>query len=128
MICETLKALRVSSGFTQEEIADKLGMKQRTYSNYETGVREPNALVLMRIADYYNVTVDYILGRSKKEKAPAPAATGTGAEDEVDEQKLDELVGLIHGWLVESGQLKEGEDIDPLRAKLLVAIIKAMFE
>ena len=58
-----LKELRVSENLSQNEIAKQIGLKQFTYSNYETGVTEPKIQTLIDLADYYNVSLDYLVGR-----------------------------------------------------------------
>lgn len=60
------KSLRVASGFTQQEIADKLGISRSTIGMYETGAREPDYTTLEAIADLFNVDIDYLLGRTNK--------------------------------------------------------------
>lgn len=54
--------LRQAKGFTMKETAVKLGMPYTTYVSYEKGDREPNSEILIKLADFYNTTVDYILG------------------------------------------------------------------
>ncbi|MDE6441806.1 MAG: helix-turn-helix transcriptional regulator [Clostridia bacterium] len=56
-----LKELRVEHGYTQNEIAEKLNIKQNTYSQYESGVREIPLGSLVRLATLYDTSVDYIL-------------------------------------------------------------------
>lgn len=60
------KQLRISSGLTQSEMADKLGISKSTISMYENGNREPDFETLERIADFFNVDIDYLLGRTNK--------------------------------------------------------------
>lgn len=60
------KRLRTSSGLTQAEIAEKLGISRSTIGMYETGAREPDFEVLEKIADFFNVDTDYLLGRTDK--------------------------------------------------------------
>ena len=59
-----LKELRVSENLSQNEIAKQIGLKQFTYSNYETGVTEPKIQTLIDLADYYGVSLDYLVGRN----------------------------------------------------------------
>ena len=59
-----LRDLREDAEKTQMEVAAVLGIDQRVYSNYERGKREIPARHLIVLADYYGVSVDYILGRS----------------------------------------------------------------
>lgn len=57
------KELRISSGMTQIETAEKLGISRSTIGMYETGAREPDFETLEKIADFFHVNVDYLLGR-----------------------------------------------------------------
>lgn len=57
-----LKKLREQHGFNMKEIAIELGIPYTTYVGYEKGEREPNSDVLVKIANYYNTSVDFILG------------------------------------------------------------------
>ncbi|MDE6059584.1 MAG: helix-turn-helix domain-containing protein [Clostridia bacterium] len=59
-----IKELRKENGVTQKEIADYLNIKQNTYSQYENGQRQVPIEILARLADYYEVSVDYIIGRT----------------------------------------------------------------
>lgn len=59
----TLKMLRLQHGLTQQELAERLGLSPVTISGYENGHREPSIEILERIADYFEVSVDYLLGR-----------------------------------------------------------------
>lgn len=62
-LSEKLKELRKKTNYTQQAIACKLGINQNTYSNYEKGTRTPDNETLCRLADFYDVSVDYLLGR-----------------------------------------------------------------
>lgn len=64
MNTENLKAIRGTKGVTQKEAADALGISPNTYKNYEQGMREPNNEMLCKLADYFQVTTDYLLGRA----------------------------------------------------------------
>lgn len=60
------KSLRNAAGLTQVEIAEKLGISRSTIGMYETGAREPDFETLEKIADFFNVDIDYLLGRTNK--------------------------------------------------------------
>ncbi len=60
---EKLKQLRISSGFTQVEIAKKLGITDRAYQRYEYGEREPNFNILLKLSIIFNVSLDALLCR-----------------------------------------------------------------
>lgn len=59
-----LKELRKQRNITQLKLAMDLNMNQNTISRYETGEREAGYRELIIIADYFNVSIDYLLGRS----------------------------------------------------------------
>lgn len=60
---ERLTELRISAGYTKRnEFADKLGIPSTTLRNYETDVREPGHTFLKQISEFFNVSVDYLLG------------------------------------------------------------------
>lgn len=59
-----LRDLRLNQGLSQKVIADYLGCSTVVYSRYETGSREPSMDTLMRLADYFNVSIDYLTGKS----------------------------------------------------------------
>ena len=59
-----LKDLREDNDVKQKELAEYLNIKQNTYSQYENGKREIPLDTLWKLADYYNTSVDYIIGRT----------------------------------------------------------------
>lgn len=60
-----IKDLREDAGISQDEMARRLNISQATYSRYETGILDIPTKSLIDIADYYRVSVDYLLGRTK---------------------------------------------------------------
>jgi MerR family transcriptional regulator, light-induced transcriptional regulator len=65
-LANRIKELRKLKGYTQKELASLLGIGQTTVANYEQGTRVPDAEKLNKIADLFEVTLDYLLGRSEK--------------------------------------------------------------
>lgn len=63
-----LRDLRENKNLTQTELSKILFCSQRVYSNYELGDIDIPTAVLIRLADYYDVSVDYILGRTDNPK------------------------------------------------------------
>ena len=59
-----IKLLRKERGITQKQAAEDLGVSQALLSHYEKGMRECGLDFVVRVADYYNVSCDYLLGRS----------------------------------------------------------------
>lgn len=64
MIFKHIRDLREDSDLRQKDIAEILNVSQNTYSQYETGVIALTAEVLIKLADYYKVSVDYLLDRT----------------------------------------------------------------
>ena len=69
---QRLRDLREDNGKKQSEIADMLQCTQQAYSTYERGERDIPSKVLIKLADYYNTSVDYLLGRTDNPAPPAP--------------------------------------------------------
>ncbi|MDR1801959.1 MAG: helix-turn-helix domain-containing protein [Lachnospiraceae bacterium] len=65
---ERIRNLREDKDLTQTDIAAILNISQRAYSHYESGSRKIPLDVLMNLADYYNCSVDYLLGRTDKKE------------------------------------------------------------
>ncbi len=63
-----LKDIRKAKGISQLKLAIDLNTNQNTISRYETGEREPGIVELIRIADYFDVSVDYLLERTDNPK------------------------------------------------------------
>lgn len=61
-----LKSLRTAKGMTQDELAKALKISRSTVGMYESGSREPDYETLELIADYFNVDINYLLGRTNR--------------------------------------------------------------
>jgi len=68
MCCLRLKDLREDKDMAQKEVAAILGIDQRVYSNYEIGKRALPIKHLIKLADFYKTSTDYILGRTNEIK------------------------------------------------------------
>lgn len=85
---DRLKDLRRKKGINQEHVAIDLGISRARYSHYENNHVEPDAEMLRKLATYYNVTIDYLLGNSDN---PNPEITN----DPLSEiQKIAEEFGI----------------------------------
>lgn len=62
---EIIRSLRINSGMTQKELADKLSISSSTIGMYEQGRREPDLNTISKIANVFNVTVGYLVGTEK---------------------------------------------------------------
>lgn len=68
MVFENIRNLREDSDKIQNELAEYLNVKQTTYSKYELGKINIPVEVLIKLADYYDVSLDYLVGRSTEKK------------------------------------------------------------
>lgn len=66
MLKDRLKQLRIEKGKTQKEMAKDLGTTDVSIGRYEAGTREPKTDILNALADYFDVTTDYLLGRTNE--------------------------------------------------------------
>ena len=64
IMSQRIRSLRKDKNLTQEQVSEKVGFHQRTYAHYETGSRIPTSFKVSYIAIYYNVSLDYLVGRT----------------------------------------------------------------
>ena len=93
MIGDTLKQLRTKQGLTSEELCSKIGIKGGSYRNYERNDRKPDYDTLVKLADFYGVTTDYLLGRPDAKEPPDPIAS-LPTVDEMEKDLFREWLGL----------------------------------
>lgn len=65
---ERLKELRKSKGLTQRQVAQAIGIVERNYQKFEYGENKPSYSALLALADFFEVSLDCLTGRNKKEK------------------------------------------------------------
>lgn len=70
MIGQKLKAIRTEKKIKQSDVATFLGCARTTYTQYETGASEPDIDTINKLADYYEVSVEYLLGRTESPTSP----------------------------------------------------------
>ena len=73
MIIQRIRDLREDSDYTQESIAKLLNVNQRTYSRYENGEHAIPLTILSFLADFYETSVDYLIGRTDVRTAYPPS-------------------------------------------------------
>lgn len=64
---KTLKELRKEKNILQKDVAKELNIKNTTYSNWEVGVSEPDIQSLKKLADFFGVSIDYLVGREAED-------------------------------------------------------------
>ncbi len=99
---DILKELRKNHSLSMKEFCTQCDISFNTYQNYETGKRIPTAEILMKIADFYGVTTDYLLGRA----TPDPIQMLLSSVKAVDSKKFvetyQELPDLYQAILVDA--------------------------
>lgn len=64
--CSRLKEIRKNRGLTQKQLAEAINASERGIQNYELNERKPTFDVLVALANYFNVSLDYLMGRTDK--------------------------------------------------------------
>ena len=90
MLGENLKTLRTNKKMTQQDVADMLNIPRGTYAHYEINKREPDNATLILLADFFEVTVDYLLGREEKDSTIAAHRTDNPTDD-LPKEALDKI-------------------------------------
>lgn len=109
---EILKQLRNTQGLTMQEFCEKSNINFSTYQNYETGKRLPTAEILMKIADFYDVTTDYLLGREPLPDPFADLNLNKDNEKDVIEKYMslsDETRAVLLDILIQLGEAAKGK-------------------
>ncbi|EGA9021928.1 helix-turn-helix domain-containing protein [Listeria monocytogenes] len=92
MFGDTLMKLRKSKNLTQSDIAKILGVARTTYSSYEQNRRMPDAEIQIKIADYFDVSLDYLHGRGQNNIADTIAAH---IDSNASEEDIKEILAYI---------------------------------
>lgn len=114
MIGKRIKLLRTENNLTQLEFAKILNIANSTLSQYEAGNRVPSDDIKKKIADFFNVSMDYLLGRTDIRNETINKLT---QKDEKDIQK--ELDALMRKLESEEGLMFDGEPLDEETLKKL---------
>ena len=118
MLTKRLKSLRESKQLTQQELADKLYLSRVRYNNYETGKRSPDYDTLQVIANFYDVSIDYLLGNTDN---PNSEITLTDKDEKDIAKTMQKLKEQLSN---DQGLMFDGDVLDEETAKLLLAAIE----
>lgn len=97
MFAQRLKELRKRTpSLTQLDMAKKLGIAKTTYASYEQGKRTPDIETQNKIADFFDVSLDYLHGRDQKNTFSANQMTvAAHIDDEVTEEQMEDILNYI---------------------------------
>lgn len=113
MFSKRLSELRKKKGFSQYKLADELGFSRGQVANYEQGTREPDYQTLLKIAEFFNVSTDYLLGRDDNNLADTIAAH---IDSNATEEEMEEILAYIEEKRKEYAN-EEEIDITDIAAK-----------
>lgn len=88
-----LRKLRDRYGYTQQEVADRIGVGKSAYRSYENNDRRIPVDVLTRVAALYNVSMDELLGNSYRSDAPTNIIHGNFTKEQI--QKIQKYADLV---------------------------------
>ena len=91
-----LRGLRARDGKTQEQVSEACGISKVALARYETGSRKPRIEIASRLAEYYGVSVDYLLGKTVNENNPSPVPVQNESRFGPETQKvINELLAKL---------------------------------
>lgn len=113
-----LKELREGNGLRQIDLGKILGIGDRAIGFYETGRSDMSTEVILKLADFFNVSTDYLLGRSNvREEIKIPAESITVQNDFTDNEIAQKIIRVF---------LDEKQPISARRAEKIIDIAKSM--
>lgn len=96
MFNQRLKELRSEKGFEAQYVAEKLNVAKSTYSGYENGKSNPSFEILQAIASLFDVSVDYLLGRTNlRQYSDSIIAFNTLDVEGLDDDEVEALKNII---------------------------------
>ena len=120
---ERLVELRTEKGISQKVAAADLGISQALLSHYEKGIREFNMDFLCRVADYYGVTADYVLGRTQSRAGLNSTELEDRDEDSVFNTRSIYRAAIMTHERMNAGSAQAGEYADILYAITLYRVL-----
>jgi MerR family transcriptional regulator, light-induced transcriptional regulator len=109
-----LKELRVRRGLRQKDLAVAIGLAQTTIANYEQKLRFPDEPTLVKIADFFSITLDYLMGRSSNAIPVEDEGEGAAHQSSLNDRELEYLTTL------------RNEGVEPARAGVRAALAQGV--
>lgn len=103
-VCNRIKNLRLKKDITQSELCEEIKVNRITYSGYENCRAEPPMEVLVRIADFYHVSLDYIAGRTDNLSGLTDESTTTDSEEMIQLQELRKQLDALEKRIQHSNE------------------------
>ena len=115
-----LKELRKDKGVTQKVVAKHIGIIDQAYQKYEYGKHEPNHETTIKLADFFNCSVDYLLGRTDIKEVLKGASCD---EAYLRDEELIKMIGEI-----QANNIEENEKLKKLMEEFQIAVKKRRTE
>lgn len=111
-----LKELRKSKNITQLDVATSIGVSPQVLSRYERGEREPDYKTLCKLADFFGVTVDELLGRTPQlfDDARVPKTEVQELFDQLTAHQKDLVLERMRAYIDANNELKERQQYSPI--------------
>lgn len=111
-----LKILRKEKGLTQTQLANAVGLGRQAYAYYEKGEREPSPETLCKLADFFGVTVDELLGRTPQlfDDARVPKTEVQELFDQLTAHQKDLVLERMRAYIDANNELKERQQYSPI--------------
>lgn len=126
MFSERLKKLRTSKKLTQEYMANLLGITRQGYAKYEKSEAQPDFATLEKLASFFEVSTDYLLGRTENPKQLNSKLPELTAKDKKDIAK--QLERILEAMDSDTGLAFDGEPMDEETKELVKTAIKSNLE
>lgn len=110
MLTKKLKELRVQADLTQQDVADSIGISRGRYSQYEIGKRNPNYATLKQIADFFKVSVDFLI------------------KDEDVNPQQQQLTNKIYDLLIKKEFIESDEVLSPEKIDYIEKVLDKAIE
>ncbi|MFC2301692.1 MAG: helix-turn-helix domain-containing protein [Selenomonas artemidis] len=120
MISRRIKELRLENHMTQKELSDYLNLTPKMISFYELGQRVPPSDIILKLAEKFNVSTDYLLGKAKTKQGDLPPLTPK--DERQIARDLENIVDSLNGAAAMSDDPEDEEDREMLKAALLHAM------
>lgn len=110
---KNLKSIRTARRLTQQEVADAISIERVTYARYENGTRTPPIENVIKLARFFEVTTDYLLGLTDNpqghEQPTTIAARPTARMEPISQERLDEIIAEAVAKIREEAANKENK-------------------
>ena len=115
MLAKRLRELRNEKGKKQHEVADYLGITRPAYTAYESGNRQPDLATVKKLAEFFNTTTDYLLGKTDDPHPPDPDIKDAplafmGNTNGINLEELEKVINRAVKQALDEREKKKGKE------------------